>query len=102
MCARFRWRGWPPTALTTTTTTTTTTITLFKEGRPEVFARNTCRRRLVCCRRSDGGERVKRYAGKAGKNEGNFPSLVFPPHFFARALLFERLEQAIDDWRLVS
>ena len=54
---------------------------------------------LVCCRSSDGGERVKSYEGK---NEGNFPYLVFPRHFFARALLSEPLEQAMDGWRWVS
>ena len=55
--ARCRCCGWPPAA--------------------DVITRNTCSRRLVCCRRSGGGERVKSYAGK-------LPFLSFPSPFFCQ------------------
>ena len=59
---------------------------------------------LVCCRRSDGGERVKSYEGKnEGKTrETSLILIVFPRHYFARALLSVPLEQAMDGWRWVS
>ena len=60
---------------------------------------------LVCCRHSDGGERVKSYERKnEGKTrETSLIYLVFPRHF-SSALYYisELLEQAMDGWQWVS
>ena len=60
---------------------------------PRILARS--RRSDGKARRSDGGERVKSYAGKTReKPNGVSPGSLFPRQLFARTLSSERLEHA--------
>ena len=60
---------------------------------PRILARS--RRSDGKARRSDGGERVKSYAGKTREEtKGVSPSFLFPRQLFASALSSERLEHA--------
>ena len=60
---------------------------------PRILARS--RRSDSKAPRSDGGERVKSYAGKTReKTKGVSPSFFFPRQLFARAFSSERQEHA--------